>query len=100
MTSKRTSLYYIGFAIVLLLIVNNIRSGVLVDTSFLPRFFLLAVLLLFTTLLLARKNIVLRFTAVEISFILFYFWNLLSALWATVPSEAVMQAQLIFVIVF
>ncbi len=97
MTSKRTSLYYIGFAIVLLLIVNNIRSGVLVDTSFLPRFFLLAVLLLFTTILLARKNIILRLTLVEISFVLFYFWNMLSAIWATVPSEAIMQAQLIFV---
>jgi tetratricopeptide (TPR) repeat protein len=97
MFSNKTNLFYVGFVSIILLIVNNIRSGVLVDTSFLPRFFLLAVLLLITVLLLFRKKIIIRITYVEIALLLFYCWNLLSCLWATVPSEAAVQSQLIFV---
>jgi len=97
MISNKTNLYYVGFAIILLLIVNNIRSGVLVDTSLLPRFLLLTVLLLVTTLLLLRKSIILRICFVDLAFMIFYAWNLLSVVWATVPSEAMVQSQLVFI---
>ncbi|MDP1621075.1 MAG: O-antigen ligase family protein [Bacteroidales bacterium] len=97
MMISKTNLFYIGFAILILLIVNNIRSGVLVDTSFSPRFFLLPVSLLITTLLLFRKKISFKITLYEITCLLFYLWSLLSSLWATVPSESIVQSQLIFV---
>ncbi|MEI6435501.1 MAG: O-antigen ligase family protein [Bacteroidota bacterium] len=96
MTATKTNLVYVSFAGILLLIVNNIRSEVLVDTSFLPRFFILPILLLITSLLLFRKRIVISGSFFEIAFILFFLWNLLSSLWAIVPSEAVVQSLLIF----
>ncbi|MFZ4521598.1 MAG: O-antigen ligase family protein [Bacteroidales bacterium] len=97
MKLNKTSFFHVGFAMVLLLIVNTIRSGVLVDTSFLPRFFLLAANLLVATLLLFRKRISLPFSWFLVTFLLLYCWNLLSTTWAIVPSEAIAQAQLVFV---
>lgn len=97
MISSRANLFYVGFVIILLLIVNTVRSEVLLDTSFLPRFFLLAVLLLATILLFFGKRLQTRISSFEIAFLLFYLWSLLSSIWATVPSEAIVQSQLIFV---
>ncbi|MCX6268911.1 MAG: O-antigen ligase family protein [Bacteroidetes bacterium] len=90
------NVYAAGFTIGLLLIVNVLRSGVLVDKSFLPRFFLLAVLLLMTWMIRVRKKNVVRLTFFEVAFILFYLWNLFSCLWAISVSEALMQSQLVF----
>ncbi|MCX6305361.1 MAG: O-antigen ligase family protein [Bacteroidetes bacterium] len=97
MTSNKTSLFHVGFAVVVLLVVDHIRSGVLVDTSFLPRFFLLTVVLLVASVSLARRTARFRISFFEACFLLFYLWNLLSSLWARVPSEAVAQSQLVFV---
>ena len=88
--------YLFVFTILLLCFANLIRSGVIVDKSFLPRFLFLSVLLLITYLLLFRKSGLLRNTFFEGSFILFYLWNLLSCFWAIAPSEAIMQSQLVF----
>ena len=97
MTAIRTNLVYICFAAILLLVVINIRSNILVDTSFLPRFFLLSTLLLIALLLLFRKKIAFRITFFECSFLLFFLWNLLSSLWAVVPAEAIVQSLLVFI---
>jgi O-antigen ligase len=88
--------YLFAFTIPLLCFANLIRSGVIVDKSFLPRFIFLSALLLITFLLLFRKTSILRNTFFEGVFILFYGWSLLSCLWAIVPSEALMQSQLVF----
>ncbi len=92
--TKKVHLYC--FAIVLLVFVNVIRSGVLVDRSFLPRFLLLSCLLLIALMSGFRKKSMLRHNFFEYAFILFYLWNLLSCLWAISPSEAIMQSQLVF----
>ncbi|MFH1161392.1 MAG: O-antigen ligase family protein, partial [bacterium] len=84
------------FTIGLLCLANLIRSGVIVDKSFLPRVLLLSLLLLITILVGFRKKLVLRKNVFEISFVLFYAWNLLSCFWATSFPEAIMQAQLVF----
>jgi len=91
--SKR---YLFVFTILLLCFANLIRSGIIVDKSFLPRFLFLSVLLLITYLLLFRKISLFRLNFFEGAFILFYLWNLLSCLWAVAPSEAIMQSQLVF----
>lgn len=94
---RSTSKWYLFvFTILLLCFANLIRSGVIVDKSFLPRFLLLSVLLLITYLLLFRKRNVLTNSFIEGPFILFYLWNLLSCFWAITPSEAIMQSQLVF----
>jgi tetratricopeptide (TPR) repeat protein len=85
-----------GFAATLLLIVNVIRSGVLVDRSFLPRFFLLAVFLLVAVVCRFRKNNLWQNNYFTFAFILFYLWNLISCFWAISPAEAIMQSQLVF----
>jgi O-antigen ligase len=93
---KKADLYVFVFTILLLGPGNTLRSGVIVDKSFLPRFLFVAVLLLFTILVLSRKKNLLNDTFFGLSFILFYLWNLLSCFWSIDPSEAIMQAQLVF----
>lgn len=85
------------FTIGLLFFCTIIRSGIIVDKSFLPRFLLLSVLLLITYLVRFRKKKFIRNTLFECSFVLFYLWNLLSCFWAISPSEALMQSQLVFI---
>ncbi len=97
MTFAIKNLRYLFFTAILLLVVTSIRSGFLVDTSFLPRFLLLAVLLLITVLILFRKRILVRIACLEMAFFLFFLWNLLSTCWSMVPSEAIVQSMLIFV---
>jgi len=55
-----------------------------------------SLLLLITTLIVFRKKLILRKNVFEISFVLFYLWNLISCLWAVSFPEAIMQAQLVF----
>ena len=97
MLHGKSKLYLTVFTIGLLFFSTVIRSGVIVDRSFLPRFLLLSVFLLITYLIGFHKKILLRKTFFECSFILFYLWNLLSCLWAIAPSEAIMQSQLVFI---
>ena len=96
MTQGTKKVYLFGFTAVLLLFVNIIRSGVLVDRSFLPRFLSLAILLLIEWVFLFRKKSILQNNFFEVAFILFYLWNLLSCLWSIAPPEAIMQSQLVF----
>jgi len=97
MIHGKSKVYLTLFTIGLLFFAVIIRSGAIVDRSFLPRFLLLAVILLITYLLGFRKKILIRNTFFECSFILFYLWNLLSCFWAIAPSEAIMQSQLVFI---
>jgi tetratricopeptide (TPR) repeat protein len=97
MIHGKSKVYLTLFTIGLLFFAIIIRSGAIVDRSFLPRFLLLAVILLVTYLLGFRKKILIRNTFFECSFILFYLWNLLSCFWAIAPSEAIMQSQLVFI---
>jgi len=97
MIHGKRKVYLAVFTIGLLFFAVIIRSGAIVDRSFLPRFLLLSVFLLITYLIGFRKKILLRRTFFECSFILFYFWNLISSLWAIAPSEAIMQSQLVFI---
>jgi O-antigen ligase len=97
MMHGKSKVYLTVFTIGLLFFSTIIRSGVIVDRSFLPRFLLLSVLLLITYLIGFRRKILLRKTFFECSFILFYLWNLLSCLWSIAPSEALMQSQLVFI---
>ena len=96
MVQGTKKVYLFGFAIGLLLFVNVIRSGVLVDRSFLPRFFLLSVLLLITWLIRFKKKNIVQSNFFTSAFILYFLWNLASCFWAISPSEAIMQAQLVF----
>ncbi len=86
------SLFYTVF---LLLFVNQVRSGVLVDSSFLPRYLLLALLLAVISLALFGGFTRQRFTLFDLLFLAFAGWNLASAGWATVPSEALTEALLV-----
>jgi len=97
MIHGKSKVYLTVFTIGLLFFGTIIRSGVIVDRSFLPRFLLLSVFLLITYLIGFRKKILLKNTFFTCSFILFYFWNLLSCFWAIAPSEAIMQSQLVFI---
>ena len=97
MIHGKSKVYFAVFTIGLLFFATIIRSGIVVDRSFLPRFLLLSVFLLVTYLIGFRRKILLRKTFFECSFILFYLWNLLSSFWAIAPSEAIMQSQLVFI---
>ena len=92
----RNKVYLSVFTVLLLCFTNFVRSGIIVDKSFLPRFIALSVLLLITWILQLRKSGFSEITYFVGAFVLYYLWNLLSFLWAIVPSEAIMQAQLIF----
>jgi tetratricopeptide (TPR) repeat protein len=95
MHSKRKG-WLTVFAILLLCVADLVRSGIMIDKSFLPRFFSLSVLLLISALVLFRDIRKIRMGWFEYAFLLFYFWNLLSSFWAIAPSEAIMQSQLVF----
>jgi hypothetical protein len=96
MPNPKNNLISILFLVGLLFCANLVRSGVLVDTSFLPRFLSLALVLLFAFLLLFRNKAIFPLNFWTLSLTGFYVWNLISCLWATSVSEAVMQSQLVF----
>ena len=97
MMHGKSKVFLTFFTIGLLFFASIIRSGIIVDRSFLPRYLLLSVFLLITYLVGFRKKILLRKTFFECSFILFFLWNLLSCFWSIAPSEAIMQSQLVFI---
>ena len=88
--SKRTLITLLFLATV------TIRSGIIVDASYLPRFLLLATTLTGCAMWLMFRPGKITVSLYDIAFLAFYLWNLLSASWATVPSEAIAQAQLVF----
>ena len=96
MKKSKNKGFLILFTISLLIFTNFIRSGILVDKSYLPRFLLLAVLLLIVYLF--RFNRAQKSTNgfFELIFILFFLWNFMSCLWAISISEAIAQSQLVF----
>lgn len=95
LTRSKGSLYL--FTVLLLGFANTIRSGIIVDKSFLPRFLVLSVLLLLTYLLRFRRIKLQENALFVLAFILLYLWSLLSCFWAISPSEAIMQSQLVFI---
>jgi hypothetical protein len=84
------------FLVILLIVVNLIRSEVLIDTSLLPRMISLGLLLVFTFLLLYKKIILPKPQIWLVLLIGFYIWNLTSLLWSVSPSEGIAQTQLFF----
>ena len=93
---KKNQVSLFVFVIGLLFLVNTIRSGLLVDRSFLPRFLLLSLLLLGIYIYRLREGISPGKKLYEFIFLVFYGWNLLSCTWAVSASETLMQAQLVF----
>ena len=93
--TKKVCLF--AFTTGLLILANVIRSGVLVDRSFLPRFLLVSVLLLLTWIIEFRNKNIIKPDFFVIAMFLFYLWNLISGFWAISSSEAVIQSQLIFI---
>jgi O-antigen ligase len=98
MTNGKSKVYLAIFTSGLLFFAAVIRSGVVVDRSFLPRFLTLSFFLFLTVIIGFRKRILLKRNIFACSLILFYFWNLLSTFWSIVPSEAIMQSQLVFLL--
>jgi O-antigen ligase len=84
------------FCICLLFLALTLRSGIIVDRSFTPRFILLSLILLITWITGMGRMISFRYNLFEIAFILFYIWSLLSVFWSIEPSETILQSQLIF----
>jgi O-antigen ligase len=85
------------FCICLLFLACTIRSGILVDKSFIPRFALLLFILLIAWIAGLRRMILLSFNLFEVAFFLFYTWSLLSAFWSIESSETILQSQLVFI---
>jgi len=92
----KSNFYPFLFSFLLLSIACLVRSGIIIDKSFLPRVLFLTLLLLITFLAGFRKKNWFEGTPFFLAFVLFYLWNLLSCLWAISPPEAIMQAQLVF----
>jgi O-antigen ligase len=84
------------FCIFLLFLACTLRSGIIVDKSFIPRFALLSLLLLITWFTRAGRSIRIRNDLFVFAFICFYLWSLLSTFWSIESSEALLQSQLVF----
>jgi O-antigen ligase len=93
---RGTKIRLIIFCICLLFLACTLRSGILVDRSFIPRFALLSILLLIAWIAGVSRMIRIRNNLFEIAFILFYAWSLLSAFWSIEFSETILQSQLVF----
>jgi tetratricopeptide (TPR) repeat protein len=96
MKTGRITGWLVTFILALLFFGTVIRSTILVDTTFLPRFFAIALLLLVFFLVASFKKFEFRTGVFEMTFILFFGWNLLSCLWAVSPSEALSQSLFVF----
>ncbi|MBM3403825.1 MAG: hypothetical protein FJY10_02910 [Bacteroidetes bacterium] len=94
--NQKDRISVVSFSAILLLLACTIRSDVIIDRSFLPRFITLSLLLIvffplsFKKIISPQKNLYL------FSLIAFYLWNLLSSLWALSPQEALIQSQVVF----
>ncbi|MDP4282215.1 MAG: O-antigen ligase family protein [Bacteroidota bacterium] len=95
MKSRKTIFLYL-FTFWLVFVTCLVRSEILVDSTFLPRFIALNLLLLVTFFTGIRKKIFPGSTSYVILFLLFYLWSLASCLWSIAPSEALMQSQMVF----
>jgi O-antigen ligase len=74
-----------------------VLSDSIIDTTFLPRIFLLSLFFILALVSAYRNKPGIKLTIFTGPFILFYLWNLLSAAWSVSASEAILQAQLVFV---
>jgi len=84
------------FCICLLFLACTLRSGIIVDRSFTPRFILLSLILLITWITGMGRMFRSSYNLFEIAFILFYIWGILSVFWSIEPSETILQSQLVF----
>lgn len=84
------------FLIGLLFFASTVRSDVIVDQSFLPRFLGLTLILLLTYFFLFKGKLLYELNLWTFSLFAFYIWNLTSFIWATSVSEAIAQSQLVF----
>jgi O-antigen ligase len=96
MMQRGTKIWLTIFCISLLFLAGTLRSGILVDRSFIPRFGLFAILLLIAWIAGVNRIIRIRNNLFVIAFILFYAWSLLSVFWSIESSEAILQSQLVF----
>ena len=97
MIHGKSRVYLAFFTIALLFSGTIIRSEIVVDRSFLPRFFLVSVVLVIPILCGFRRKKFMRGDLFTIAFLLFYLLSLFSTFWAIAPSETLMQSQLVFV---
>lgn len=87
---------FILFCFFLLFFACTIRSGILVDRSFIPRFGLLSILVLVGFFTFLKGKLTIRNNLFETGFVLLYAWSMLSAAWSIEPAEALCQSQLVF----
>ncbi len=93
---KATKTRLVIFLICLIYLSCALRSRMLVDTTFFPRFALLSVILLIIWISGVHRMIRFRNPIFETSVILFFTWTLLSGFWSVDPDEALLQALLVF----
>ncbi len=86
----------IFFTVVLLLIGCTIKSDIIIDRSYLPRFAVLSVLLLASIIFFFRRIHVPRKSLFLFSLFALYLWSFFSSLWSLSAAEALMQSQLLF----
>ena len=73
-----------------------IRSKIVVDSTLIPRFLPVVLILLVFSLSRNFRRLKTPFGFFIPLFFLFYLWNLVSAAWSVAPEEALMQAQMVF----
>lgn len=93
---KITKTGLVIFLLCLLLLSCALRSRMLVDTTFFPRFTLLSVILLIVWISGVHRMIYLHHPIFITAFILFLAWTLLSAFWSVEPAEALLQSLMVF----
>lgn len=85
------------FLVGLVILTCSVRSEILVDRSYLPRFLLFTLILLITCMAVFQKG---RLPQISLPYLLvliaYYLWNLMSAIWSIAPSESLVQSQLFF----
>jgi tetratricopeptide (TPR) repeat protein len=93
---SRSSRLLLIYTIPLILFACGIRTGLLLDTTLLIRVALLTVILLASWIVLLVKKVPLCNGKYESLFLLYYFWGLLSVIWAISPQEALFWSQFVF----
>jgi O-antigen ligase len=90
---RATKIFLPIFCIVLLFLSCTLRSGLLIDKSFLPRYLVLSSLLLVTWIAAAYGKIRFRGSLPAIFMVLFFAWSMISSLWSIDAAEAIFQSQ-------
>ena len=93
---KTDRIFIISFFTVLLLIGCTIKSDIIIDRSYLPRFVVMSVLLLASIIILFRRISIPRKSLFLFSLFALYIWSLASSLWSLSAAEALLQSQLLF----